>query len=241
MSLSFNRGFTLIEMMVVVTIVVIISSVTLLNFPKFSASQQLQLTSQDVLTTMRETQLYGIAVRGETAGTEKVYKSQGIYIDSDYFGTDSTDPPVGTYFLSYIDVDHVVGGTDPFEGFNQSVCSVNAAEGPCIRKDISAPVKITKFCVSYGSGTERCSDDASAPITAIDILFQRPEPEPKIWAFNASGRILGTPALYATMTLEAVTDTNVPIDGTGIKTIQIYNTGQISIKEEVATRPRSGK
>jgi prepilin-type N-terminal cleavage/methylation domain-containing protein len=247
MSLSFNRGFTLIEMLVVVAIVVIISTVTLLNFPQFSASQQLQITAQDVLTTMRETQLYGIAVRGETAtttttGTETVYKSQGVYINPSFVPSQNN----GAYFMTYIDADHVIGSSDGNEGFNRTDCKTDSPDndndlaGPCLVKPISPPIRATRFCVSYDNSTERCSDDATAPITAIDILFQRPEPEPKIWGFNASGRIVGT-ALYATMTLEAVTDTNVPIDGTGIKTVQIYNTGQISIKEEVAARPRSGK
>jgi len=234
MSSSFNKGFTLVEMLVVVSIIVIISTVVMINFPQYSAHQQLQLAAQDVLTTIRETQLYGIAVRGETVGSQIVYKSQGIYIDPDFIldpsVPESLRPKAGTYFMSYIDADHTIGNpTSLVEGFNQPDCLPNSLGGPCVKRELSEPIRITRLCVSY-DGTEAnelCSDGTN-PITAIDILFQRPEPEPKIWAFDASGNRRPGLVKYAKIFLEAIAENNVPIN-TGTKIVWLHNTGQVSV------------
>jgi prepilin-type N-terminal cleavage/methylation domain-containing protein len=256
-----NRGFTLVEMMVVVSMVVIMSTVALLNFPKYSANQQLQLGAQDVLTTIRETQIYGIAVRGVASGTETVYKSQGIYINPTFLNyLPVSDRPTESYFMSYVDADYIIGSSDLTNlGFNRTDCRTatppttpfpEETKGPCFVKKISEPIRAVDFCVSFDGTTERCfnpenSTDANVvpgvknSITAVDILFQRPEPEPKLFAFNQGGtRIEDSPgnpkeARYIKIYLVAASN-NAAIEGAGEKSVQVWDTGQVSVVGEEA-------
>lgn len=250
-----NRGFTLVEMMVVVSMVVIMSTVALLNFPKYSANQQLQLGAQDVLTTIRETQIYGIAVRGVASGTETVYKSQGIYIDPDFISGKT-----GSYFMPYVDADYTIGLSSDANtaklGFNRTNCDKTPTQqteieaGPCFVKEIAEPIKAIDFCVSFDGTTTRCfrpdysTDTPLVPgvknsISAVDILFQRPEPEPKIFAFDQGGTRIedsaGNPkeARYVKVYLAAVLN-DAPVAGAGVKSVQVWETGQVSVVGEEA-------
>mgnify|MGYP001257128342 CR=1 FL=1 len=58
-----NRGFTLIEMVVVVGIIAVVSSVTLTNYAKFGGQILLRNLAYDMALTIRQAQVYGISAR----------------------------------------------------------------------------------------------------------------------------------------------------------------------------------
>lgn len=75
-SLSYKKGFTLLEMMVVIFIITVMTGVLLGNLPNFRDSTTLQLVTQEVAVTIRGAQVFGIGTRVVTGGG---FPGHGIY------------------------------------------------------------------------------------------------------------------------------------------------------------------
>ncbi len=75
---DFTRGFSLVEMVVVVAIVVIISTVTILSYVRTGERVALGNAANDLVGRVREAQANAMAVRRHANGQ---YPSWGIYID----------------------------------------------------------------------------------------------------------------------------------------------------------------
>src|SRR3989338_9771847 len=76
-----RRGFSLIEMMVVLTIFGIMTAVVLANLPAFRDKTALDLIAQEIATTIRQAQVYGIGTR--SAGSSSNFSAYGIYFNLD--------------------------------------------------------------------------------------------------------------------------------------------------------------
>jgi len=75
---TFDRsGFSLMEMVVVITIFIIITSIVMFNAPEFRERSSLELVAQEVAINIRGAQVYGIATRK----VDGDYPSFGIHID----------------------------------------------------------------------------------------------------------------------------------------------------------------
>lgn len=59
-----TRGFTLVEMLIVVGIFTVMSAIILANYPEFRGRSALDNLAAQVATVFREAQVYGISVRG---------------------------------------------------------------------------------------------------------------------------------------------------------------------------------
>lgn len=73
-----SRGFTLIEMITVVAIVLIMTAILLGNLPDFRDKTSLDAVAQEVAIIVRQTQVFGSATRNARGE----FPSQGIYIDT---------------------------------------------------------------------------------------------------------------------------------------------------------------
>lgn len=63
-----QAGFTLVELLVVMGIVIIVSSVILANNSRFGGNVLLENLAYDIALSVRQAQIYGIAVRSFSAG-----------------------------------------------------------------------------------------------------------------------------------------------------------------------------
>ncbi len=76
-----SKGFTLIEMLVVIGIITVISGIVLANNSKFGGQVLLQNLAYDIALSVRQSQVYGISVQrfGDTAQFASAY---GMYFTS---------------------------------------------------------------------------------------------------------------------------------------------------------------
>ena len=85
LSLSFSKikklGFTLVEMVVVVAIIVIMTGILLGNFPDFRDKVSLDLIAQEVAITIRQAQVFGSATRVSSESGVNEFPSYGVYFD----------------------------------------------------------------------------------------------------------------------------------------------------------------
>jgi len=152
-----RAGFSLIEMMVVLTIFGIMTAVVLANFPAFRDKTALDLIAQEIATTIRQAQVYGIGTRAAGAGTSQSFSSYGIYLNPT--------------------------NTPDFELDNKSFILYSDNGSTPNNYDIDDSL-IEKFVIRGGaeiSVLQGCIVDCVSPVpdllTDLNILFQRPYPE----------------------------------------------------------------
>lgn len=96
---DFPSGFTMIEIVIILAILVMISSILFANFPTFSERVQLQRSAQDLAVAMRKAQNMAFAVRqaNDPDGNSSTPDSFGIYLKKvDNFYKSFADFPGGS-------------------------------------------------------------------------------------------------------------------------------------------------
>lgn len=147
-----QKGFTMVEMIVVLGIFALVSGTVLFNYSKFRSDTLLVNTAYEVALSIREAQIYGVSVRSQ--GSSSFSNAYGIYIPSSLVSSNE--------YLLFND-------TDPDKVFTGISCSSSAE---CV-----SSYKLGGN-VTFGNvvNVTNCS-----PITGgLSILFKRPNPEPII-------------------------------------------------------------
>lgn len=144
-----KNGFTLVELLVVITVMTIIILITIFNYPGFSKKTAVERASQEIALALRKAQSYAIAVR-DTGGD--IFPPYGIHFaisdNESYILFADTNPsgPPPRYEVGDLDVDV---------------------------SDFSGPVVISDLCVS--EFLDFNNPDCTGP-TIIDVVFSRPDP-----------------------------------------------------------------
>ncbi len=160
---STKRGFTLIELMVTISIVVLVTAVVLVEYSSFNSTTL--LTSQAYITAfdLREAQSLAIGVRGQ--GTE-FSQEYGIYF---------TMSNTNSYQL-FQDTGTVVPAT-----YTSSDVAVGAL------RYLDPRFKISDICVTVsGSSAKDCN------INNLAVTFMRPDFDAAFNAGGGGGRVSGT-------------------------------------------------
>jgi prepilin-type N-terminal cleavage/methylation domain-containing protein len=186
-----KKGFTLIELMVTVTIMMIMTAVVLFNYNRFNDSSLLNTFAYDLSLTIRQAQVYGSAVRGTgsqngpitTASATTFQSAYGVHFDS----TPNAIPL--TLFFAGIGTDGASYNTD--------------RSGDLQSYTFQRGIKINSLCVKKtGTPDPLCA-------TSLDIIFTRPDPEAMIGGDvlndeadivlqNADGSLTRTVVVYST-------------------------------------------
>jgi type II secretory pathway pseudopilin PulG len=174
-------GFTIIELLVVTALIMIISSVILANNNKFGGVIQLENYAYDVALSIRQAQVYGIAVqRFGTNVSSNFTSGYGMHFDmasptSYILFADSVAPPDGIYTTG-----ELVNNNSILRGYYiKSVCVTDSSPTP------------VKTC--------------SPSTTSIDILFIRPEPDAYIRANGLAGTYRSADIILASPKGETMT------------------------------------
>jgi len=162
------RGFTLIEMVVVLAIIVVISGVVVSGQSTYNQSLVLTDTAYTVAFSIRQAQSFGLASRGRAVGST-VYSNIG-------YGVRFTE---GSSYLIFADV----AGPDIL---GEALCPQTSGNTPEVKRgncrfdgvptdqivenySFSRGFTIADLCAKYGTGALNCS------ITSLDVAFRRPE------------------------------------------------------------------
>lgn len=83
LSYKFNsdcRGFTIVEMLVVIGIFFIITGIVLVNAPQFRERVSIDLVANDLALVIRSAQTYGMATRESKVSSPGTFPSYGFYL-----------------------------------------------------------------------------------------------------------------------------------------------------------------
>jgi prepilin-type N-terminal cleavage/methylation domain-containing protein len=197
------KGFTLIELVVVIAIMVLITTAILARQARFDSSTLLRSLSYSVALTIRSAQVYGTSVRGNA--TLQANCTAGTYVSGNcYAGA------YGVYF----------NGTASYSLFadNNGNGVYDAAIDTIVQTyQIGAGFQITKFCgILSSNGSKHCSTDGS-PISWLVVYFKRPNPD----------------ALFASSAGESYNGAYIQIaainDPTNTHSITVSSTGEIAV------------
>lgn len=160
------RAFTLIELMVVIAIFTLISSMVLANHSRFNGSVLLGSLAYDIALSIREAQVYGLSVRQFASDDFQI--GYGIHFDSN-------DLDSYTFFVDR-------NANKRFDADTDSILKLYT---------LNYSHHVKRFCGVATSGAETCSDSES-PIQNLDIVFFRPNPDANIFSevgFYSQGKI----------------------------------------------------
>lgn len=225
-----QNGFTLIEMVVVISLVIIISSIAVFQFSKQRKGIYLEATAEEISLAIRSAQTRALAVRS-TGGLVPSYQNgYGIHFE---LGNPGNPQDAGemsyVLFTDYEATPGIPGNWDRayLRNFNPGApCgSPQQTIDECVEKtNIATGDKITSLSVcSTSGGTPSCN--AVLPGQGLDITFLRPNLDAYFCTISpGNGGCMGlVPTIgYAEIGLTS------PIGTT--KTVKVWSTGQISIE-----------
>lgn len=153
-----KKGFTLVELMVVVAIMAIVTSVVLFNNRDLNSSLLVSNTAYEINLLIREVQTYGLGVVGTDNTSAGFAYGQGVHFDM------VTPDQV----ISFADKD----GNKAYSGETENIqiYKLNTERGGSLLS-ICTP-GASGVCTPLGSGT------------SVDVVFKRPNPEA---SFTESG------------------------------------------------------
>ncbi len=154
-------GFSLLELLIVMAIFSILTTVLVANQRKFGNNIILSGLADDVALSIREAQTYGLGSK-DVDGLGSFNNPYGIYLSASN----------NARYSFFADTNNIVGGAGGIEGYDSS---------DTIMRTFSFPAgnTIQNFCVIPDSGVAdiECSDDTSPSITAMSVTFMRPNPD----------------------------------------------------------------
>jgi len=211
------RGFTLIEMLVVLAIIAILTAIAVTGQSTFNKTLILTDTAYDVAFSARQAQSYGLSSRTFGTYTNQNY-GYGLHFDR-------VTPSSYTFFA-----DTAKGQTPPSTcplgtvgtpSAKAGDCRFSASDGTVSTYTFSRGFTISKFCGKSGTAAAVCSTDSS-PLTTLDIVFTRPNTSTTI-----SGLVNGTS--LRTFTCAQLTLSDQSRQAT--KTIRISSLGEVSLNQ----------
>lgn len=215
-----QKGFTLVELVVVIFIFAVVSTIILFRYSDFSTAISLRNLSQEVALSIRKAQTLATSVRGGSpTNAFNTTKGYGIY-----FTTSSNEAQYGggsTSFVLFRDDDN-----DGLYDQRSATCGVMTAGNECLEK----------FSIATGDRIYSvCSVSGCTTTPSLVIYFKRPNPDAKIYFVSdptrqlswVDVRLISKKGVDALMSGANTTALN---SNKGFsKTVRVWNTGQIGV------------
>lgn len=218
-----QRGFTLVEMIVVITIITTVTLIALLGHSNFDRSMLLTDAAYSVALGAREMQTFGLSSRTANVGGSSFAANiaYGVHVNS-------TAP---NSYLLYADTQRSGGaplancptGTNAsLPEYKRGNClyeTTAPADGIVEHFSFARGFRVTSFCGKNGA-TTYCSTDGASPLTSLDIVYMRP---------NTDAVMTGRRSSASTVTLTSAAIYISTADGSATRGICFSQVGQISV------------
>lgn len=194
--IRFRAGFTLVELLVVVAIILIVTSLAFVSQSSFNKTLILANTAYDVALTLRSTETYGLGSRS----------LQGVSNTGYGLAFRASTPNSFTFFAD----------TSPSPsidlGCHQTLdpSAPDARPGDCAYQEsqdekvttyiLGNGIVVSDFC-AYSLGVWSCAHSGGEVLDALDIVFARPNVEPFISVNGAYSVVF--PVTQACLTLSS--------------------------------------
>lgn len=174
--ISRQKGFTLIELIASIAVFTIVTGVILYNYAQFNTNVLITNYAYDVALTIRQAQVYGVAVRERVAGQGDFNASYGVHFEN-------ASP---NSFVFFADSNNGTGNRANIydSGLNNSGVSDESLG----TSYLPGAYVFKNFCVIQNSAPQDRSsgvvctggDLGGGALSSLDISFTRPEPDAHI-------------------------------------------------------------
>jgi prepilin-type N-terminal cleavage/methylation domain-containing protein len=219
------RGFTLIEMLVSLSIFVVVTGLLVARYSNYNSGILLTDLAYEVALSIRQAQNNALNVREYTdaLGNRTFNAGYGIHFDA--------DPSAQKTYVFFADIPsdpELPLSGDRHYCIDSSIC--DPIDGEVTTYAITRSSFIKDFCVTESDGNETCASDSNG-IQYLDVSFIRPNPEAIIATTDQAGgwreNVNDGSATYT----DYVTATIVVGTSEGAeKRVVVQKTGQISIE-----------
>lgn len=194
------RAFSLLELLVVMFIFSTISLIILANHSRFNSSVLLGSLAYKIALSVREAQVYGLSVQGQTSGGVTNFQvGYGVHFQG------------GTSYTLFADVDgNKKYDSAPHNGY--------PADTVIKTYTLTQSHAVSDFCGITSTGTRQCAASPTPLIASLDVLFFRPDPDAVI-----SSDIVPPSTPYSSAEITVASPTG------STRKITIASTGQISV------------
>ncbi len=210
-----NKGLTLVELMVVISIFLVISGVTIFDYGNFRSNVSLQNLTDDIALSIRKAQGFAIGARGIGIGAGTTFnKSYGMH-----FTIDSAP----SYFLngskkSFLMFSTTTSTNKYYDSSSSGACG--DATNECEELfNITSNDIIKKIFID--------DVDKTSAKSSLDIVFTRPDPR-AYFCYRAVLTDACTPASHVDI---IISNGQTDASKEKTRTISVQNTGQISITQ----------
>lgn len=220
------QAFSLVELMVVVAIISTVTMIALLGQSNFDRTMLLSDTAYSVALGAREMQTFGVSSRGYDIDAGPTVN----IVTNIAYGLHVTTSALNSYIL-FADTERVTspltncltGSVSTAPEYKRGNCvyeSTAPADGIVQRYTFTRGFRISRFCVKVGA-TSYCSNDATSPLTTLDVAFMRPNTDTVITARRQSAATIDT-ATSAQIYLSTA-------DGSATRGVCFSPLGQVSV------------
>lgn len=166
-----QNGFTLLELLVVITIMIIIFSTSIMSYDKMGQRIELENAAYNLAITVREAQSYGINKRARTIGNPDFGENYryGVYFDITGMVSGISD----TKFIIYLDRPDPLDEDNKFTSAGGSNCTGSINDECYSQVLLTRGTHITDIYLYGGTGWETTHN-------SVDISFVRPNPDAEI-------------------------------------------------------------
>lgn len=214
---SLERGFTLVELMVVLAIITVLMGTVLSSQSSFNKSLLLSNTAYDIALTLRSAEAFGLSSRGSSTSVSAGY---GVHFSS---GTPGS-------FTLFSDVSPLPNALNCHGLPSGGASAPDAKPGNCVYDGSSEKiteytlgngVTVSDFCAFTGSWTcAQAHGVYSGGLSVLDILFARPNPNPFMSTNGSYASVF--PVTAACLTISS-------LQGGSPRFISITASGQIAV------------
>lgn len=199
-----RAGFTIVELLVSISILIVILTVAVSNQSKYTDGAALTNLADEISSTISQAQVYGIGVKEFSAGSSNFSISYGLTFNLLASGSNNA-------YLSFADRN----GNKLYDG--DWSCPVGGASECLAKVNISRGNLISSLCAVRSTGADIC------PVGRVDISFARPSTEAQFVFFNNGGMVFNPPNVKG---FKVVLKSPSGLT----RLVIVYTTGQVSVQ-----------